>query len=282
MPSRPPGPRRRAVPELPEVETIRRGLERELRGTRIDAVDHRTAKRLRSLSPTPLERLEGQRVLHVRRHGKFLLVELDSGTMVVHLGMTGKLLFAQAEEPERPHTHLVLELDDGRLLRFSDPRRFGALRLYPKGVPVADVAGFGPDALGPGFTPAYLAQQLAASRAPLKAFLMDQRRIAGLGNIYVCEALWRSRLSPRRTARTTPKAKVPELHAAIREVLEDSLAQGGTSFNDYVDHIGQPGKFVLSLAVYGREGEACPRCGATIRRIVQSGRSTFDCPTCQR
>ncbi len=270
------------MPELPEVETIRRGLERLLAGHRIDGVDFRPEKRLRSVGKRPLEELEGQTVLRIDRHGKFLLSRLSGGgTLLVHLGMTGKILFAEAGEVERPHTHLVLDLDDGRQLRFSDPRRFGALKVYAKG-PVPDLRGYGLDALDAAFTDEHLASLLAASSAPLKAFLLDQRKVAGLGNIYAVEALWRAGLSPRRKARTTPKAKVPTLHAAIVAVLQDSLAAGGTSFNDYVDHIGQPGKFVADLAVFQREGEPCPRCGESVRRIVQSGRSTFYCGRCQR
>ena len=270
------------MPELPEVETIRRGLDKALRGRRIDGVDWRPAKRLRSASPEPLENLEGKRVEQLGRHGKFLLIALDDGsTLVVHLGMTGKLLFADAGEPERPHTHLVLSLDDERQLRFSDPRRFGTLRLYAPGATIADLAHYGPDALASAFTVAHLAEGLGKSKAPLKAFLLDQRKVAGVGNIYACEAMWRAGLSPRRKSNTVPKAKVPLLHESIRNVLKESIGRGGTSFNDYVDAIGREGEFVAELAVFQREGESCPRCGAGIRRIVQSGRSTFYCRHCQ-
>lgn len=270
------------MPELPEVETIRRGLERELVGHRIEAVDWRPA-RLRKASPEPLTRLAGRRVEAVDRHAKFLFVRLDNdATWLVHLGMTGKLLFIDAAAPERPHTHLRLSLDDGRDLRYSDPRRFGMLRLYAPRAAVDDVAHYGPDALDPAFSAEGLAALLASSRAPLKAFLLDQTKVAGLGNIYVCEALWRTGLSPRRIARNTPRAKIGALHRAIVDVLHDSLVQGGTSFNDYVDHIGQPGNFIARLSVFQREGAPCPRCGADVRRIVQSNRSTFFCATCQR
>ncbi|MEA3203765.1 MAG: formamidopyrimidine-DNA glycosylase, partial [Thermoplasmata archaeon] len=254
---------------------------RLLAGRRIDGVEWRGAKLRGGASPRPLQELEGQKVTAVRRHGKFLLWDLSGGTLLVHLGMTGKLLFAEPGEAERKHTHLVLELDDGRHLRFSDPRRFGLLKLYGKGAAIPDLAHFGPDALDPAFTPAVLGAELASSRSPLKAFLLDQTRLAGVGNIYACEALWRAGLSPRRKANATPQAKVALLHKSILGVLHDSLAKGGTSFNDYVDHIGQPGQFLLHLAVYDQEGKPCPRCGAAVKRIVQSGRSTFHCPTCQ-
>jgi len=271
------------VPELPEVETIRQGLARRLVGRRVDGVDWRPAKRLRSPSPRPLAELEGDTFRAPERHGKFLLLRLQSGrTLLVHLGMTGKLTFAEAGEAERPHTHLVLQLDDESDLRFSDPRRFGTVKLFGKGDAIGDLAHYGPDALSPQFTVAHLRDGLAASRAPLKAFLLDQRKVAGVGNIYACEALWRARLSPRRQGRTVPAAKAKPLHDAVVAVLKDAIGRGGTSFNDYVDAIGQPGKFAAELAVYDREGKPCPRCGAAVRRITQSGRSTFLCPKCQR
>jgi formamidopyrimidine-DNA glycosylase len=271
------------LPELPEVETIRRGLERELRGRRIDGVDWRPAKLRGGKSPVPLERLEGHRVAALRRHGKFLLIGLDDGsTFVVHLGMTGKLLFAEPGDERRPHTHLSLSLDDERELRYIDPRRFGLLKLYPPKTDVPDLAHYGLDALDPAFTPDALGKLLKASGSPLKAFLLDQRKLAGVGNIYACEALWRAGLSPKRKADKTPAAKVGALHAGILGALNDSLAAGGSSFNDYVDAIGTEGSFMLEVAVFQREGEPCPRCGAKVRRITQSGRSTFYCATCQR
>jgi formamidopyrimidine-DNA glycosylase len=274
-----------AVPELPEVETVRRGLARELKGRRIDGVDWRPAKLRGGASPRPLAEMEGQRVVGLRRHGKFLMWDLSGGhTLLAHLGMTGKFLFAEAGEPERPHTHLVLSLDDERQLRFSDPRRFGLLKLFPKGAGIPDLEHYGIDALDPAFTPAILGGMLSSSSAPLKAFLLDQTWLAGVGNIYACEALWRARLSPRRKARATPKAKVAPLHKGILGALNDSLAAGGTSFNDYVDAIGNEGGFQMEVAVFQRDGQPCPRrgCAGTVRRIVQSGRSTFYCPVCQR
>jgi formamidopyrimidine-DNA glycosylase len=271
------------MPELPEVETIRRGLQRELVGHRIDGVDWRKAKLRGGASPVPLARLEGQTVKAVRRHGKFLLWDLSGGgVLLAHLGMTGKLLFAEPGEARRPHTHLVLGLDDERELRFSDPRRFGLLKLYPPKADVPDLAHYGIDALDPAFTPQALAALLKASSAPLKAFLLDQRKLAGVGNIYACEALWRAGLSPRRKAKTVPAAQVAALHAGILGALRDSLAAGGASFNDYVDAIGTEGSFMLEVAVFQRAGQPCPRCGTPVRRIVQSGRSTFYCPGCQR
>lgn len=278
------GPERAGVPELPEVETVRRGLERELAGRRIDGVDWRQALLRGGKSPRPLEEMEGQRVTGLRRHGKFLMWDLSGGqTFLAHLGMTGKFLFAEAGEPERPHTHLVLSLDDERQLRYSDPRRFGLLKLFPKGAGIPDLEHYGIDALDPAFTAAMLGGMLSNSSAPLKAFLLDQTWLAGVGNIYACEALWRAKLSPKRKARTTPKAKVAPLHKGILGALNDSLAAGGTSFNDYVDAIGNEGEFQMEVAVFQRPGQPCPRrgCTGTVKRIVQSGRSTFYCPKCQ-
>lgn len=270
------------MPELPEVETIRRGLERELRGARIDGVEWSGAKLRGGRSPVPFEELEGRRVRRWRRHGKFLLADLDDGAVFLsHLGMTGKWLFAEAGQPRRPHTHLTLVLDDERELRFSDPRRFGLLKLYPPKAEVPDLAHYGLDALDPAFTPEALGRLLKASSSPLKAFLLDQRKLAGVGNIYACEALWRAGLSPKRRADKVPPAKVAPLHAGILGALRDSLAAGGSSFNDYVDAIGTEGSFMLEVAVFQREGQPCPRCGAKVRRITQSGRSTFYCPRCQ-
>lgn len=270
------------MPELPEVETVRRGLDRLLKGRRIDGVDWRKAKLRGGASPRPLEELEGQRVTGLRRHGKFLLWDLSGGgTFLAHLGMTGKLLFAEPGEERRPHTHLVLTLDDERELRYSDPRRFGLLKLFPKGAGIPDLEHYGMDALDPAFTPKALGAMLSASKAPLKAFLLDQTWVAGVGNIYACEAMWRAKLSPKRRANTVPKAKVAPLHKGILGALNDSLAAGGTSFNDYVDAIGTEGSFMLEVAVFQREGEPCPRCGKPVKRITQSGRSTFYCDSCQ-
>lgn len=271
------------MPELPEVETIRRGLERELVGRRIDGVDWRPAKLRGGPSPIALDQLEGRTIRALRRHGKFLLTDLDDGKLFLsHLGMTGKWLFAAPGDERRPHTHLTLTLDDERELRFIDPRRFGLLKLFAPGAPVPDLAHYGVDALDPRFTVDALQGLLGASRSPLKAFLLDQTQLAGVGNIYACEALWRAGLSPRRKANRTPKAKVSLLHKGILGALQDSLAAGGTSFNDYVDAIGEQGKFQFAVAVFQREGEPCPRCEAAVRRIVQSGRSTFFCSRCQR
>jgi formamidopyrimidine-DNA glycosylase len=227
--------------------------------------------------------MRGRTFTHVRRHAKFLFMELDDGaTLTAHLGMTGKFLFAPAGAARRPHTHAVWTIDGEQELQFIDPRRFGLLRLHAPGERAEEADHYGVDALDSAHTPKALAALLATSRAPLKAFLLDQTKVSGIGNIYACEALWRARLSPRRKACNTPAARVADLHGAILDVLNESIAAGGTSFNDYVDSIGQPGSFLLAMNVFQREGQSCPRCATAVRRLVQSGRSTFYCPGCQR
>lgn len=265
------------MPELPEVEIIRRGLHDQLVGRPIRAAT-RSAVPLRKPSPLPLDGLAGTTVVNTRRHAKVMFLELDDGrTLVSHLGMTGKWLF----DAEPKHTHLRLDFDDG-FLTYSDPRRFGWLALHAPDDPPQDAAHYGMDALSPLFDDAHLAHLLQGSRAPLKAFLLDQTKIAGLGNIYACEALWRAGLSPRRLACNTPKTRVALLRNSMVAVLEESLAAGGTSFNDYVDSIGRKGSFLFSVGVFQREGDICGRCGGEIRRIVQAGRSTFFCSGCQK
>lgn len=268
------------MPELPEVETIRRGLAERITGRTI-AEAHWAGVALRKPSPLPLSALEGRRVDGLRRHAKVMFWDLDDGTLVSHLGMTGKWTFHVDADPVEAHTHLRLRFDDGTHLRYRDPRRFGWLALHAHDDPPMDADHYGLDALDPMFTDDHLEGLLRSSRAPLKAFLLDQTKVAGLGNIYACEALWRAGLSPRRLARNTPPAKVPLLRQAMVAVLQDSLAAGGTSFNDYVDSIGQKGSFLFDVAVFQRAGGSCARCGAEVRRIVQSGRSTFYCPGCQ-
>lgn len=269
------------MPELPEVETIRRGLADRITGRTIQAAEW-AGVALRKPSPLPLAGLAGRRVDGLRRHAKVMFWDLDAGTLVSHLGMTGKWTFHADADPVEPHTHLRLRFDDGTDLRYRDARRFGWVTLHAMGDPPRDADHYGLDALDPTLTDDVLEALLRTSRAPLKAFLLDQTKVAGLGNIYACEALWRAGLSPRRQARNTPKAKVLLLRQAIVDVLEDSLAAGGTSFNDYVDSIGRKGSFLFDVGVFQRAGKTCPRCGGEVRRIVQSGRSTFYCPQCQR
>jgi len=273
------------MPELPEVEMVVRSLRPRLVGARISAVETSGLPLRRPIDRKTLSRAcVGARVEAVRRIGKYWLIDLSSAHVLLgHLGMTGRLLFADAGEPRAPHTHAVFGLGGGRELRYVDPRRFGVLRAYAAADAPAspELAVLGVDPLDAAFTVDYLAAAMRASKRDLKAFLMDQSRVAGLGNIYVCEALFRAGLSPKkRTDRAAKKA--PALHAAIVAALADGIKNRGTSFSDYVDADGQAGGNQHALAVYGREKAACKRCGAAVRRIVQAGRSTFFCPRCQK
>jgi formamidopyrimidine-DNA glycosylase len=274
------------MPELPEVEMVVRTLRPRLVGQRISAIE---TSGLRLRAPVDRARLTaacvGARVEAVRRIGKYWLIDLSNDHVLLgHLGMTGRLLFAPAKEPRPPHTHVVFSLARGLELRYVDPRRFGVLRAYTAAeAPTSpELAVLGVDPLAPAFTEGYFVGALAASRRDLKAFLMDQSRVAGLGNIYVCEALWRSELLPTRRAETVRKSRALALHQAILGVLADGIANRGTSFSDYVDADGAQGGNQHTLAVYGREGEACSRDGGKVLRLVQGGRSTFYCRRCQK
>jgi formamidopyrimidine-DNA glycosylase len=273
------------MPELPEVETIVRGLAPRLRGRRIEGVWwsgqglHLGRKvDLRGLRAVAV----GRAFARVRRRGKYILLDLAGGDdgVIVHLGMTGRLRVQSAAVERAPHTHVVFTLAGGDELRFADARRFGWVT---PGRPIARdaaIAALGPDPLSE-LDAAALAAALGAARTPIKAFLLDQRRIAGLGNIYVAEALFRVGAHPATPARRLAR-RAPELLAAVRESLEGGIARRGTTLRDYVDADGVAGDNAAALLVYGRAGEACVRCGAAIRRRVDGGRATFFCPRCQR
>ncbi|MGG7645235.1 bifunctional DNA-formamidopyrimidine glycosylase/DNA-(apurinic or apyrimidinic site) lyase [Rhodovulum sp. YNF3179] len=288
------------MPELPEVETVRRGLEPVMAGKRIARADVRRPDLRWPLPDRLAARLTGQRVLHLGRRSKYLLLALSSGeTLIVHLGMSGRLLVSLPDAarhavaqfhhdhpaPDK-HDHVVLDMEGGARITFNDARRFGAMDLVATATAEEHwlLAGLGPEPLGNAFDESYLAARLAGRRTPMKAALLDQRVVAGLGNIYVCEALWRARISPRRKAGNLGQKRLQSLVPAIRAVLQDAIAAGGSSLRDYRQADGELGYFQHAFAVYGREGETCRRdaCGGTIARIVQSGRSTFYCPGCQR
>ena len=275
------------MPELPEVETIRRGLALRISGRRIVRAELRRPDLRRPFPPMLAKRLTGARIGALARRGKYILIELDeTGLLLLHLGMSGRITAAGPEIPEAKHDHVVLTLDDGTVVRFNDPRRFGLIDYMSRGTEAAHplLAGMGPEPLAPGFDGAYLNGALAGKLTPIKAALLDQRIVAGLGNIYVCEALYRAGVSPRRLAATVIRARAQRLAAAVREVLGEAIAAGGSSLRDYVQANGELGYFQHSWAVYGREGEPCPGCNCAegVRRIVQSGRSTFFCAKRQR
>jgi formamidopyrimidine-DNA glycosylase len=241
----------------------------------------------RPFPPMLARRLTGAAIGKLGRRGKYILIELDDdGTLLLHLGMSGRITASQDDVPHAAHDHVVLTLDDGTVVRFNDARRFGLLDYMRRGEEATHplLAGMGPEPLGADFDGKYLAQKLAGKTTPIKAALLDQKIVAGLGNIYVCEALYRAGLSPLRLAATVSGARATKLAKAIKATLADAIAAGGSSLRDYVQADGELGYFQHHWAVYGREGEPCPRCScaAGVRRIVQSGRSTFFCAKKQR
>jgi formamidopyrimidine-DNA glycosylase len=299
------------VPELPEVETVRRGLAPVMEGRTIDAVGLARADLRFPFPPRFAERLTGRRILSLGRRAKYLLAPLDDGTaLIAHLGMSGAFrveddaLAAAAEGGPAPigrfvhpkgkiaaHDHVILTLGGTRIV-YNDPRRFGFMDLGETAALQAHpfFAHLGMEPVAGSLTPDRLAAALKGKMTPLKSALLDQRVIAGLGNIYVCEALWRARLSPRRLAGSVVRKdgmagqRVTRLAGAIVAVIAEAIEAGGSSLRDYVAADGSLGRFQHTFAVYGKEGEPCPRltCPGTVARIVQTGRSTFFCPQCQR
>jgi formamidopyrimidine-DNA glycosylase len=275
------------MPELPEVETVRRGLALRISGRRIVRAQLRRPDLRRPFPPMLAERLDGARIGSLTRRGKYILIELDeTGLLLLHLGMSGRITTGGPGEVDAKHDHVVLTLDDGTVVRLNDARRFGTLDYLRRGEEAKHplLAGMGPEPLEPGFDGAYLERALAGKMTPIKAALLDQRIVAGLGNIYVCEALYRAGLSPRRLAATVTGARAARLATAIRDVLGEAIEAGGSSLRDYVQANGELGYFQHRWAVYGREGEPCPGCTCAegVRRITQSGRSTFFCAKKQR
>lgn len=279
------------MPELPEVETVMRGLQARLEGRTIRRARlHRPD--LRWPFPAGLAaRLTGARVLGFRRRAKYILMRLEGGDSVLfHLGMSGRMLIGLAGANEIPlHEHLTLETEDGWRVGFVDPRRFGCVDLLATAQEDSHrlLAGLGPEPLEAEFTPALLSAALAARRSPIKAALLDQGTVAGLGNIYVCEALFRAGISPLRLAHTVAGVRAARLVPAIKATLAEAIAAGGSSLRDYVQPDGELGYFQHAWKVYGRAGAACERCPgppgcAGVERVVQSGRSTFYCRRTQR
>jgi formamidopyrimidine-DNA glycosylase len=281
------------MPELPEVETVCRGLAARLEGRRFRRVIQRRPDLRFPLPERFAARLEGRRVERIARRAKYMLFHLDDGMVVLgHLGMSGRMLIgavAAAQEPEA-HDHLIFETDDGTVVRFNDARRFGSFDLVPRDGLSRHrlLAGLGPEPLDAAFTGAVLAEALNGKRTPIKAAILDQRVVAGVGNIYASEALFRAGISPRRLARTVQGGRAELLAQAIKSVLAEAIEAGGSSLRDYVQTDGELGYFQHRWAVYEREGQPCPGCNCTvkrtggIKRLAQAGRSTFYCPRRQR
>jgi len=299
------------MPELPEVETVRRGLAPAMEGARIASVELRRADLRFPFPDGFVQQLVGRRVLRLERRAKYLLAHTDTLVLAMHLGMSGRFsVIAPAKgaplsaAPVQPgefvyagggmpqHDHVVFSFDSGARVIYNDARRFGYMKLImPDEIDAHPLLrDIGPEPLSPELTPEYLADQGGGRIQPLKSFLLDQRNIAGLGNIYVCEALHRARLSPLApagclaTATGRPSAGAKRLAAAIPQVLDEAIAAGGSSLRDHRGTDGALGYFQHAFAVYGREADRCPRadCGGTVHREVQNGRSTFYCPRCQR
>jgi formamidopyrimidine-DNA glycosylase len=274
------------MPELPEVETVVRGLRIVLPGRRILQV--RLGKTDFIDDPAAIERnLPGTRVRSVERSGKFIVISLEplergspSLTWLVHLGMTGSLVVSPREAPVRPHTHVFVDLDDGRELRYTDPRRFGRMQLIEEGGSGSALTELGHDPLE--ITEAQFVAAIGGRKARIKALLMDQHVLRGMGNIYTDESLWRAKIHPAQLGTGLKKQQIQKLYRIIQAVLKEAIRFRGSSISNYVDADGQRGWFQQRHRVYGREGKKCTRCGSTIRRCIVAGRSTHFCPQCQR
>ncbi|KJS18108.1 MAG: formamidopyrimidine-DNA glycosylase [Peptococcaceae bacterium BRH_c4b] len=274
------------MPELPEVETVKRTLEKKLAGLTFEAVKLHMPKIVRL--PTPEEFadfLKGKKISRLGRRGKYLLLHLSGGyTLVIHLRMTGRLVYTTAEAPLEKHTHAVFALSNGDQLRYTDIRQFGRMMLAPT-AELDEMPGLktlGVEPLSGNFTREFMKKELKRRRIRLKALLLDQSFIAGLGNIYVDEALHRAGLHPERLAAGLSPRETTHLYQAIKDVLNEGINNRGTSFRDYVDGDGRPGNYQEKLAVYSKEGKPCLKCGKPINRIRVAGRSSYFCPHCQK
>lgn len=283
------------MPELPEVETVRRGLAPVMEGQVIARADVNRPDLRWPFPPDMAERLTGQFVERLRRRSKYILADLSGGeTLLIHLGMSGRMTvsgdplgrFVRDHPAMQKHDHVVLHMGNGARITFNDPRRFGAMDLMETQGAESHrlLAGLGPEPLGNAFNEDHLVAALRGRMTPIKSALLDQRVVAGLGNIYVCEVLFRAGISPRRKAGRIAALRVAGMVPIIRQVLDEAIEAGGSSLRDFRQADGELGYFQHSFDVYGREGEACRRdgCDGIIARLVQSGRSSFHCPRCQR
>jgi formamidopyrimidine-DNA glycosylase len=276
------------MPELPEVETVCRGLAAQLLGKRLARVELRRPDLRFPIPPELPARLTGRKVESIRRRAKYIIMEFDAEVaLLAHLGMSGRMTVSNGVPNEfLPHDHLILVAEDGVCVRFNDPRRFGMLDLLVRGEENSHrlLADIGPEPLDDAFTGAVLARAIEGKMTPIKAAILDQKIVAGVGNIYACEALFQAGLSPKRLAGSLSRAQADKLVAAIKDVLTRAIAVGGSSLRDHVQVSGELGYFQHAWAVYGKEGEPCPGCACKegVQRMVQSNRSTFYCAKKQR
>ncbi len=270
------------MPELPEVETVRRGIAPHLEGQRIAKVIVRHTRLRWPIPPRLKKHLTGHTISQVSRRAKYLLLATDTGTLIIHLGMSGSLRVLPANTPVRKHDHVDIVLENGLCLRLNDPRRFGAL-LWHEGA-ITDhplLVHLGPEPLERALHGAYLFAQARGRKTASKQFLMDNRILVGVGNIYANEALFQAGIAPRRPAGKLTREECDRLCKAIKQILRKAIKQGGTTLRDFVRADGNPGYFTLQLKVYGQDGAPCPRCATTIKHIRQGQRSSFYCPRCQ-
>lgn len=270
------------MPELPEVETTRRGLAPHLTGRTVRRVVLRRPDLRWPIPPKVEVLLPGQRIDGVRRRAKYLLLDTAAGSALVHLGMSGSLRLAPPGTPVRAHDHFDLELEGGRSLRFNDPRRFGCLLWQPPGETHPLLAALGPEPLAAEFDGDYLWARSRGRRAPVKAFLMDQRVVVGVGNIYAVEALFMAGISPLRAAGRISRQRYRDLAAAVQQILLAAIERGGTTLRDFLAPDGAPGYFEQELSTYGRGGDPCTRCGRPLKQAAIGQRTTVWCGRCQR
>jgi formamidopyrimidine-DNA glycosylase len=271
------------MPELPEVETTRRGIAAHVTGARVTSVQVREARLRWPISRALARELRGQRIDEVRRRAKYLLLDTTAGAAILHLGMSGSLRLVAPETPLRTHDHVDISFDNGQVLRFNDPRRFGTL-LWTRGDPLRHrlLADLGPEPLECQFDGAYLHDRSRGRQAPVKSFLMDGHVVVGVGNIYANEALHLAGIHPARAAGRVSRERYDALAGCVKEVLRSAIERGGTTLRDFLRADGEPGYFQLELLAYERAGLPCKRCGTLIKRLVIGQRSSYYCPRCQR
>ncbi|HIE06464.1 MAG TPA: bifunctional DNA-formamidopyrimidine glycosylase/DNA-(apurinic or apyrimidinic site) lyase [Desulfarculaceae bacterium] len=273
------------MPELPEVETVATALRQHLPGRQIIGVVARCERLRRPIPIAALQNEVNAVICGVRRRAKYLLIDLDSGrALVIHLGMSGTLRLVPKNEAAERHDHIDIKLDDGSVLRYRDPRRFGLIIIVTPDADgrISELGNLAPEPLSKEFSGEYLYNLSRKRTTPIKTFIMDQRRVVGVGNIYASESLFRARIRPTLNTGTLNRKRCELLVNTIKEVLTEAIAIGGTTISDFYGVDGSEGKFALKLKVYGRSGDSCPECGTSIKKITLGGRSTFYCPKCQK